>query len=270
MQDHLGESMGDALKTKISRLFPNGRSVLIPMDHGISSYPEEGLNRMDSVIDSIIQGGANGIICQKGVASYQSNRTGWDGFVCHLSVSTVHGGPNSQSKIKVGTVKEAISRGATAVSGQVNIGDENENQMISDLGQLTSEAFFNSVPVLGMVYPRGPNLVKIPGDDTGGVAHAARIAYELGCHAVKVPWTGSKESFRKVCEAVPIPVLIAGGPTNGDFLETLRTVQSAIEAGGGGVCMGRQVFGSNDPKACVEALKSVVHDGAEANQVWRG
>ncbi len=121
-----------------------------------------------------------------------------------------------------------------------------------------------------MVYPRGPNLVKIPGDDTGGVAHAARIAYELGCHAVKVPWTGSKESFRKVCEAVPIPVLIAGGPTNGDFLETLRTVQSAIEAGGGGVCMGRQVFGSNDPKACVEALKSVVHDGAEANQVWRG
>ena len=260
--------MGDGLEARVSRLFPNGRSVLIPMDHGISSYPEEGLNRMDSVIDSIIEGGADGIICQKGVVSYHSKRTGWDGFVCHLSVSTTHGGLKSQSKIKVGTVKEAISRGATAVSGQVNLGDENESDMISDLGQITSEAFFNSVPVIGMVYPRGPNLVKIPGDDTDGVAHAARVAYELGCHAVKVPWTGSQETFRKVCEAVPIPVLIAGGPMNENFLETLKVVQSAIQAGGGGVCMGRQVFGANDPEACVKALKSVVHDGVDANQAW--
>ena len=268
MQDHLGECMGDQLEARISRLFPNGRAVLIPMDHGISSYPEEGLNRMDSVIDSIIQGGADGIICQKGVVSYQSNRTGWDGFVCHLSVSTIHGGPNSQSKIKVGTVKETLMRGATAVSGQINLGDGNESTMISDLGQITSEAFFNSIPVLGMVYPRGPNLVKIPGDDTEGVAHAARVAYELGCHAVKVPWTGSKESFRKVCEGVPIPVLIAGGPKSGDFLDTLLMVESAISVGGGGVCMGRQVFGSNDPTICVKALKSVVHEGKSAEQAW--
>ena len=115
------------------------------------------------------------------------------------------------------------------------------------------------MPVLGMIYPRGPNLVSLPNDITGGVAHAARIAYEMGCHAVKVPWTGNAESFRKVCEAVPIPVLIAGGPSSGSFNETLEIVRYAMAAGGAGVCMGRQVFGAKDPEARVRALSEIVH-----------
>ena len=112
-----------------------------------------------------------------------------------------------------------------------------------------------------MVYPRGPNLVALPNDVTGGVAHAARIAYEMGCHVGKVPWTGNAESFRKVCDAVPIPVLISGGPKGGSFSETLEIVRYAISAGGAGVCMGRQVFGAKIPAACVRALREIVHDG---------
>ena len=129
------------------------------------------------------------------------------------------------------------------------------------MGELTTEAHELGIPVLGMVYPRGPNLVALPNDITGGVAHAARIAYEMGCHAVKVPWTGNAESFRKVCSAVPIPVLIAGGAKEGDFSETLEIVRYAMSAGGAGVCMGRQVFGAKDPAACIRALREVVHGG---------
>ena len=131
--------------------------------------------------------------------------------------------------------------------------------MILDMGELTTEAHELGIPVLGMVYPRGPNLVALPNDITGGVAHAARIAYEMGCHAVKVPWTGNAESFRKVCSAVPIPVLIAGGPKEGNFSETLEIVRYAMSAGGAGVCMGRQVFGAKDPAACIRALREIVH-----------
>ncbi|MDP6906825.1 MAG: 2-amino-3,7-dideoxy-D-threo-hept-6-ulosonate synthase [Candidatus Thalassarchaeaceae archaeon] len=260
--------MEDELSARISRLFPNGRGVWIPMDHGISSYPEKGLDKMDTVIDSIIAGGADAIVCQKGVLTSQYSRTNWDGFVCHLSVSTVHGGSNSQNKIKVGTAKEALSRGAVGVSGQVNLGDKNEPEMILDMGELTSEAHDEKMPVLGMIYPRGPNLVNIPGDLTNGIAHAARVAYELGCHAVKVPWTGSAEIFRDVCSAVPIPVLIAGGTSSGDFVETLHVVEAAISAGASGVCMGRQVFGAEDPERCVKALRAIIHHGKNAIEAW--
>ena len=251
--------MSGSLPERLQRLLPNGRGIWIPMDHGLSGYPEDGLDRMDAVIDSIIAGGADAIVCQKGVVSHQSSRTGWDGFVCHVSASTAHGGENSQSKVKIASAAEALSRGAMGVSGQINLGDENEPGMILDMGELTTEAHELGIPVLGMVYPRGPNLVALPNDITGGVAHAARVAYEMGCHAVKVPWTGNAESFRKVCNAVPIPVLIAGGPKDGDFSETLEIVRYAMSAGGAGVCMGRQVFGAKDPSACIRALREIVH-----------
>lgn len=260
MQQPMTSGMG-ALDERLQRLLPDGRGVWIPMDHGISGYPEDGLDRMDAVVDAIIAGGADAIVCQKGVVSHQSGRTGWDGFVCHVSVSTAHAGPEMLTKVKVATATESLSRGASAVSGQINLGAEREKEMILDMGALTAEAHEADLPVLGMVYPRGPHMAPHPDDITRGVAHAARVAHELGCHVVKVPWTGCVESFTVVCKAVPIPVLIAGGPSGGPFEETLEIVRLAMEAGGGGVCMGRQVFGAADPRACVEALVECIHGG---------
>ena len=260
MQEVFGLNMSDGLAERLQRLLPNGRGVWIPMDHGLSGYPENGLDRMNSVIDSIINARADAIVCQKGVLSEQAARTGFKKFVCHVSASTAHGGENSQFKVKIASASEALSRGAAGVSGQINLGDVNETEMIREMGVLTSEAHEAGMPVLGMVYPRGPNLVALPNDITGGVAHAARVAYEMGCHVVKVPWTGNAESFRKVCEAVPIPVLIAGGPSGGTFDETLEIVRYAMSAGGAGVCMGRQVFGAKDPFTCVHALREIVHE----------
>ena len=260
MQEVFGLNMSGDLNNRLQRLLPNGRGVWIPMDHGLSGYPENGLDRMNSVIDSVINARADAIVCQKGVLSHQYERTGFTKFVCHVSASTAHGGENSQFKVKIASASEALSRGAVGVSGQVNLGDPKEPEMIRDLGVLTTEAHEVGMPVLGMVYPRGPNLVSLPNDITNGVAHAARVAYEMGCHVVKVPWTGNAESFRKVCEAVPIPVLIAGGPSGGTFDETLEIVRYAMSAGGAGVCMGRQVFGAKDPFTCVHALREIVHE----------
>ena len=133
------------------------------------------------------------------------------------------------------------------------------------MGELTGEAIALGMPVLGMVYPRGPNLIIADDDNTGGVAHAARVAWELGCDVVKVPWPGDAESFAEVCSAVPIPVLIAGGPLGTSFTELLGIVEQAISVGWAGVCMGRQVFGTEDPASHIRALKAVIHDGESAS-----
>jgi len=256
--------MADTLEDRLARILPGGRGVWIPMDHGASNYPEQGLQDMDSIVQSIIAGGADAIVLHKGALTHHADTTGWHGFVCHVSASTVHGGDRDQQKVSVATAEECWQRGAMGVSGQVNLGDDAETEMIESLGRLTTEAFPLAMPVLGMVYPRGPNLKISDTDSTNGVAHAARLAWELGCDVVKVPWTGSIESFREVTQAVPIPVLIAGGPSGGTFLETLQTVEDSISAGGAGVCMGRQVFASDDPKSRVAALRAVIHDGESA------
>ena len=150
----------------LSRLLPGGKGVWVPMDHGISGYPENGLDKIDSVIDSLIESDVDAIVLQKGVLTHQFRRTSWDGFVCHLSVSTVHGGLNSQSKVLVGGVQEAISRGSVAVSGQINLGDESESSMITDLGLITSDAWKIGVPTLGMVYPRAVSYTHLRAHET--------------------------------------------------------------------------------------------------------
>ena len=258
--------MADTLEDRLARILPGGRGVWIPMDHGASNYPEYGLQDMDSLVEKVISGGADAVVLHKGALTHHADTTGWHGFVCHVSASTVHGGDRAQHKVSVATAEECWQRGAMGVSGQINLGDEAESEMIEALGKLTTQAFPLAIPVLGMVYPRGPNLRFSEEDSTKGVAHAARLAWELGCDVVKVPWTGSVESFREVTQAVPIPVLISGGPLGESFLDTLQTVEDSISAGGAGVCMGRQVFSSKDPQSHVAALRAVIHDGATVTE----
>jgi DhnA family fructose-bisphosphate aldolase class Ia len=246
----------------IESLLPDGKGVWIPIDHGISDYPVNGLQNLEALIQSISH--ADAIVAQKGVVSRYSSLGA--NMVAHLSVSTRHAGSRSSDKVLVGSVEESMSRGAKGVSVQVNMGSPDEPEMIERLGLVTQDAHYLDCPVLGMIYPRGENLDIMDGDTTSAAAHAARLAFELGCDVVKTKWTGSIDSFREVTAAVPIPVLIAGGPAGSSTEETLTTVFQAMQAGGGGVCMGRQVFSHESPSKMVTALRAIVHDGADVKQ----
>ena len=256
-------------KSQLNRLLPNGRGLWVPMDHGLSNYPEPGLDgsTMHEVIDAVIQGGANAVILQKGVLSHQRfhhpNHQDFENYIVHLSASTVHN--IDDYKVLVGSAYEAYDRGAVAVSGQVNLGTDYESMMLNDLGRLTEEAWDIGIPVLGMIYPRGKNLRINPDDPTKGVAHAVRIAYEIGCNVAKVPWTGSVESFRIVTSAAPIPVLIAGGESGPTMEDTLTMVRASLEAGGAGTCMGRRIFSSDQPKNTTQALRAII-DGSSVDE----
>ena len=246
-------------------LLPKGKGVWIPIDHGVSDFPVNGLENLDQLIEAISH--ADAIVAQKGVVSHYCSSNA--NFVAHLSVSTRHAGERNSDKMLVGSVEEALSRGAKGVSVQVNMGSPDEPEMIERLGAITQDSHFLNCPVLGMIYPRGENLDIMEGDDTNAAAHAARLAFELGCDVVKTKWTGSVESFRKVTSSVPIPVLIAGGPAGATTEETLTTVHKAMQAGGGGVCMGRQVFSHANPKAMVSALRAIIHDGSSVEMAMQ-
>lgn len=245
-------------------LLPNGKGVWIPIDHGVSDFPVEGLENLDKLIPLIAH--ADAIVAQKGVVSHYSSDAN---FVAHLSVSTRHAGDRESDKVLVGSVEESLSRGAKGVSVQVNMGSPDEPDMIERLGLITQDSHYLDCPVLGMIYPRGENLSIMDHDDTKAIAHAARLAFELGCTVVKTKWTGSVESFRKVTSCVPIPVLIAGGPAGASTKEILEIVHQSIQAGGGGVCMGRQVFSHPNPKAMVSALKTIVHNDATVEKAMQ-
>jgi len=240
---------------KLDALLPNGRGVWVPIDHAVSNYPIPGLNNIEQIIEALSD--ADAIVAHKGVVSHFATDQKTP-FVMHISASTMHGGAESDDKVLVGGIKEAISRGAIGVSVQVNLGSQFENRMLERLGMISEKCHKLGVPLLGMIYARGPNLNLTENDVTGGVAHAARLGWELGCDVIKTTWTGDIDSFKIVTSSVPIPILVAGGEKQDNFSETIDMVRKAIEAGAAGVCMGRQIFESENPENCIKLLKEIV------------
>jgi DhnA family fructose-bisphosphate aldolase class Ia len=251
--------------TRLDALLPGGRGVWIPIDHGASDYPTEGLQDLEATITSLVKAGVNAIVAQKGVVSKYSHlcKGTNTSMVVHYSVSTRHGGPDSDNKVIVGHADETISRGGIGVSSQVNLGSNHEAAMIERMGELNRQAHHEQLPSFGMIYARGEHLNVMEDDPTGGQAHGVRLAFEMGCDAAKSVWTGDKDSFAVVSSAAPIPVLVAGGPSTGNARAILSMVHEAMNAGASGICMGRQVFAHPQREDLARALMMIVHENAD-------
>ncbi len=241
-----------------------GRTVIVPMDHGVTVGPIEGLIDMKTTVNAVASGGANAIVIHKGLVEGGHRRRGKDvGLIIHLSGSTVLS-PFPNAKTLVCTVEEAIKLGADAVSIHVNIGNGSEKEMLSDLGLVCRHARDWGMPVLAMMYPRGE---KIRNEyDAGVIKHVARLGAELGADIIKVSYTGSVESFREVVRGCPVPVVIAGGPKMNSDREILEMVKDSIEAGGAGVSIGRNIFQHRDPARMVGAISLIVHENASVDE----
>ncbi|MBU3949130.1 MAG: 2-amino-3,7-dideoxy-D-threo-hept-6-ulosonate synthase [Proteobacteria bacterium] len=237
-----------------------GKTVIVPMDHGISVGPIEGLKDMKSAVQMVSDGGANAIVEHKGLVGAGHRRGGRDiGLIIHLSASTSLS-PNPNAKTLICSVEEAIKLGADAVSIHVNIGNGSEKDMLRDFGTVTNDAKTWGMPLLAMIYPRGE---KIKDEfDVNYIKHAARVGDEMGADIVKVSYTGSVDSFKEVVEGCSIPVVIAGGPKMNSDREILEMVKGSMEAGGAGVSIGRNVFQHKNPAKMVQAISSIVHDNA--------
>jgi predicted phospho-2-dehydro-3-deoxyheptonate aldolase len=237
----------------------SGKTVIVPMDHGVTLGPMPGLIDMRQTIDALAKGGVNAIVIHKGLVEAGHRRGGKDvGLIVHLSASTSLS-PDPSAKVFVCSVEEAIRLGADAVSIHVNIGAGDERSMLHDLGLAAKEASHWGMPLLAMMYTRGP---KIKNEyDVKVVKHAARVGAELGADIVKVVYTGSPESFHEVVEGCFVPVVIAGGEKMETDREILEMVKGSVMAGGAGVSIGRNVFQHRDPERIVRVIHKLVHNG---------
>ncbi len=240
------------------------RAVVVPMDHGVTVGPIPGIEDMREMVNFVAEGGADAVLGHQGLPLHGHRQYGRDvGLVLHLSGSTVWG-PDPNAKVLVNTVERAIKTGADAVSVHINIGSLEEAEMLKDLGEVSEKAAEWGMPLLTMVYTRGPDIEDEHRPEY--VKHAARIAAELGSDLVKVSYTGSPESFREVTEGCPIPVLIAGGEKMDTDSEILQMVEEAMEAGGAGVSIGRNVFQHKNPQKMLRAIAAIVHEEKTASQ----
>ncbi|MEE9435534.1 MAG: 2-amino-3,7-dideoxy-D-threo-hept-6-ulosonate synthase [Candidatus Adiutricales bacterium] len=249
----------------------NRTTVIVPMDHGVSIGPVSGLTNMAEAVDEVARGEANAVVMHKGLVRSGHRRGGKDlGLIIHLSGSTSLS-PEPYAKTLVCTVEEALKLGADAVSVHVNLGNDAEKDMLTDLSQVARVSNEWGIPLLAMIYPRG-EMIKDEYDPEA-IKHAARIGAELGADLVKVSYTGSPESFAPVVEGCGVPVVIAGGPKMDSDRDVLEMVYGAMSAGASGLSIGRNVFQHESPSTMIRAMSVIVHKGAgieEAEEIMAG
>ncbi len=237
-----------------------GKTVIVPMDHGVTVGPVPGLIDMAVAVNHVATGGADAVLGHVGLPRLGHRGYGRDvGLILHLSASTSLA-PDPNYKVLVSNVERAIKYGADAVSIHVNLGSENESQMLRDFGEVAMTCEEWGMPLVAMMYTRG---AKIQDEhDVKVVKHAARVAAELGADIVKCDYTGSPETFREVVAGCgTVKVVIAGGAKLGDDRALLDMVAGAMAAGAAGVSIGRNAFQHEHPEAITRSIVALVHEG---------
>jgi len=241
-----------------------GKILMVPMDQGGLFGPLEGLIDPKDTIKKVIEGGADAILINRGVARYAcSEFAGKVGFVLRLSGCTA-ASPYFPFETVIASVKHAVRLGADAVAFTVNIGEKNEAAALKMFGALTDECADLNIPVIGEFLPYGEKI-----DDPYGakyVKQAARVGAELGADIIKTNYTGSVESFREVTEGCPVPVVIAGGSKKGSVRAVLEMIKGAMEGGAIGICTGRNLWQYEDTVAMTQAAYEIVHQGADVER----
>jgi len=231
------------------------RYLFVPLDHSVSDGPVVPRDRWPDLIRSVVVGGADAIIVHKGrVRTIDPHLLAGCALVVHLSAGTAHAA-DANAKVLVGEVEEALRLGADAVSVHVNVGSDTEARQLADLGVVAGACDAWNVPLVAMVYPRGPRVADP--HDPALLSHVVNIAVDLGADIVKTNLALPAERMAEVVASCPIPVLVAGGPADGGCV--VDRARASMAAGCAGLAVGRRVFTAPSPVALVAELAAVVH-----------
>lgn len=254
---HASQTFGRSVRLR--RLYQHGddRLLVVPLDHSLTDGPIVPSGGVGPLVGQLARNGVDAVVLHKGaVRMLDHTDFTTTSLIVHLSASTAHA-PDPDAKYLVSSVEEALRLGADAVSVHVNLGSDQERRQITDLASVSDACDRWSVPLLAMMYPRGPR-VDNP-RDPGLVAHAATLAADLGADIVKVPYVGSVTAMTEVARSCPVPVIVAGGPRLTGTEPLLAYVDQVLRAGVAGLAMGRNVFQAPDPGACAFLVADRVH-----------
>lgn len=222
-------------------------ALVVPIDHGLTMGPIEGISRMNDFRKWIDSRAITGIIAHKGLLERLAavNCLSHLGVMVHLNGAiSIDDAPDKKEMLT--TVASALSLGADAVSVQVNFKRGIAAHNLKLLGSVVDEAHAYGLPVLTMVYDKtvdaaDPRYVE-------RMRHLMRATVELGVDAIKVSAPPVINRIPELIDGIQehTPVLFAGGSVTPDQ-EVLALTRAIASYGAAGICMGRNVFQRRDP-----------------------
>ncbi|TRZ94463.1 3-hydroxy-5-phosphonooxypentane-2,4-dione thiolase [bacterium] len=250
------------MKNRLSRIInkKTGRCVMLAVDHGYFQGPTTGLKNLGETVNPLLAY-ADALMITRGAL-----RNWIPAEMDKPVVLRVSGGQSIlkelSNEIITTSIEDAIRINASAITCSVYIGGEYEKQSIENLSRIVNEGQNYGIPVLA-VTAVGKEMVR----DAKYLGLACRICVEIGAHMVKTYYC--ELDFDKIVEACGnVPVIIAGGKKI-EERAALKMAKDAIDAGAVGVDMGRNIFQSDNPIGMIKAVRSIVHEGASIEEVFK-
>lgn len=239
----------------------DGRTVIVAMDHGSFFGYQPGLESPSEPINKVIAGGADAIMASVGLAINFADELAPAGLILRVDGGVSRLGTRTWRGSLIYGAETALRLGADGVIAMGFPGCEREDENLKYLTELNQQCIQWGLPMMAEMLPRGFE----GGDDARTpetIQSVIRLGAELGVDIIKTQYTGDVASFRAAVESCFVPVVVLGGPKMEDDAAVLRTVYEAIEAGGSGVAMGRNIWGHKNPTQMTAAIAAIVHNGA--------
>lgn len=243
----------------LSKIEKDGKIMLLAYDQGFEHGPVEfnDENVDPAYIMRIAKNGYfSGVILQEGLAAKYYERESGVPLILKLNGKTSYQGEEPLS-LQLCTVEKAAQLGAVGVGYTIYVGSEHEEQMLVEFSRIEDEAHARGMIVIAWMYPRGK---KVAGKETDAehVAYGARLGLELNADLVKVPYTGSKESFDWVVECAGKTGVLAQGGAKTDWLSLESETRNIMSAGARGLAIGRNVWQDPNPDEVSRKLAELV------------
>lgn len=241
---------------RMNRIFrPDGRALIVAMDHGLIDGPTPGLEQPDATVAKVAAGGADAVLTSYGVARRFARELAPLGLILRADGGATSLGTAGGPGATFFGVEEALRLGADAVAVSAFPGSPVEVESLERLAHVIAAAHAWGLPVMAEMVPGGfdsPPEQRTP----HAVALAVRVAAELGADFVKTPYV---TGFAAVTAGCYVPVVVLGGAKRGNEQAMLADIRAAMAAGAAGVAIGRNIFQAEDPTAMTAAVAGIVH-----------
>lgn len=237
-------------QNRLHTIIPNGRAVMLAVDHGYFLGPIHGLEKPGETIKDLLPF-TDSLFVTRGVLSSCIPKDCSTPMVLRVSGGPSVAGEDLANETIVTSIKEAIRHNVVGVGVSVFVGSQYETQTITNLAHTVSEAHDYGLPVLGITAVAK----ELQKREARFLALASRICAEIGADIVKTYYC---ENFEKVTSTCPVPIVIAGGPKFDTIQQALEITYNAIKQGAAGVDMGRNIWQSEHPVAIIQAIHGIV------------
>ena len=238
---------------------PDGKTFILAMDHAANFNTLPALQNPKKLVREIASAGADAFLSTVGMAEHLTDSFLGKGIIVRTDGGVSFLGDRSKAMKITVTAEDLARMGADSVITMSFPGSKFENEYLSNLTKLCMDCHKWGIPVLAEALPRGFE----PAEDSRtpeNLTFACRQSVELGADYVKTNYTGDQESFKNLVEATYKPVVILGGARKVPVEQLLQEIKDAMEVGGAGVAMGRNIWGHENPVGYTAAIAKLIHE----------